>query len=178
MLWFRIQVARQPSSELFAVEKRVSADVVTRRLAVVLAPRPQQGIRSNDNDAVVPFLTPLPFKQGFANVAHVAEARIGRLRQVGDAPCPTGIAKENSQDCGRSRGEDRSQSSGFGFWPVCNRAIDVHIAEGEASVPDQIEIGDIMICADRPRLGRQVGTHEHGDQTPAGIAVTGRTNIR
>ena len=87
----------------------------------------------------------------------MAEARIGRFRQAGNAPCPVRIAKEDPQDCGRLRGEDRPQRAGFGLGPVCNRSIDIDIVEGEVSVPDEIQVGDIMISADRPRFWREVG---------------------
>ena len=44
-------------------------------------------------------------------------------------------------------------------------------------VPDQIQIRDAVIHADRPRLGRQVRTHEHGDPSSAGVSRIGLASM-
>ena len=126
----------------------------------------------------VGLLAPFAFEQGLANVAHVAEAGVGGFCEVGDAPCAAGIAKEDAQDRGGLGGEDRPQSPSFGLGPVRDGAVDVDTVEGEADVPDEIQVRDIMVGADRPGLGRQVRTHDHGDPTSAGVAVTGLASIR
>ena len=91
-----IKCFRQSLVELFAVERRVSGDAMARRTAIVLTPRFQERVWLDENDAVSPFFNPFPFKQNFANIAHMTKARIGFFGQVGDAPCAVWLAQHNA----------------------------------------------------------------------------------
>ena len=104
-LW--IKCSRQSLVELLAVEMRVSGDAMADRTAIILTPRFQKLIRLDEDDTVSLFFNPFPFKQSFANIAHMTKARIGFFGQVGDAPCAAWIAQHNAQDSGRLRVEDR-----------------------------------------------------------------------
>ena len=125
------------------------------RTAIVLTPRFQERIRLDEDDAVSLFFDPFPFEQSFAHIAHMTKARIGFFGQVGDAPCAVWIAQHNAQDSGRLRVEDRPQRAAFGFRLICDGSINIDTIESEMGVPEKIEISDIVIGADRPRLWRQ-----------------------
>ena len=177
-LRIRIKGPRQSLVELLAVEMRVSGDAMAGRTVIVLTPRFQERIRLDEDDAVNPFFDPFPFKQSFANIAHMTKARIGFFGQVGDAPCAVWLTQYNAQNSGCLRVEDRTQRAAFSFRLICDGSINIDTIESEMGVPEKIEICDVVIGADRPRLRRQVGTDKHRNQTLVGIRTIGLIHMR
>ena len=65
---------------------RVGVELVGPGPAVVFAPGPDEGIGLGEDDAIVAPVDPLPFEEGLADVADMAEACVGARGEVGDEP--------------------------------------------------------------------------------------------
>ena len=97
----------------------------------------------------------------------MAVARPGLCRQIGDAPGAFRFAKQGPQDRCRLRGEDRAQRTGLRDGPLRHGALYVNGVECEPRVPDQIEIGGVVVQADGAGFRRQVKTDDHWNEAPA-----------
>ena len=66
----------------------------------------------------------------------MAEAGVGRLREVGHAPRLGRVVQQDSQDCGCLGGKDGAERARLGLGLVGRLAFDVHGVEGEAGVAE------------------------------------------
>src|SRR6266851_3706140 len=113
-----------------AMERRVKAHTLSGRRFVSVSPCIEQCVGLRQEQACVGHLRPFSVEQTDTYIADVAEADIGRLRKLSDAPSPTGITKHHPQHLRRFRLEQ-----GLEFAPLDDR-----FAGNEAFDEDSIEL--------------------------------------
>jgi hypothetical protein len=111
-------------------------------------------------EAVFGDLGPFSINQFAADIADMAKAHHGFLRQIGDSPRSPRVTQKGTKHLCGFRLEDGFQAALDGRRLVIDLPLDEHAVESDARIAYQIDETDVELAAKRLRFRRQIGGDE------------------